>query len=303
MPTLIKAPPLKSGDRVGILLPASPCPTEEMEAGCTILENLGLKVISAASTGSYQPNYLAGSDEYRVSRFNELLQDPTIKGVFSARGGYGSMRILPQISYELLKSTPKMLVGFSDVTALLLACYVKTGLVCFHGPTVSTLAISDQQTLDSLWSALSSSKPLELHFPDAVCLKPGRCSGSILGGNFTTLIHLLGTSFMPSLAGAILFLEDKGEQLYRIDRMLTQLLHAGLLPGIAGFILGHFSGNGPRDELDALILERLASTSFPILSGVPVGHEKTNLTLPLGLSATLDADAATLTYHQAATAP
>jgi muramoyltetrapeptide carboxypeptidase len=274
-----------------------------MEAGCTILENLGLEVISAVSTESYQLDYLAGSDEYRVSRFNELLQDHTIKGVFSARGGYGSMRILPQISYELLRSTPKTLVGFSDVTALLLACYVKMGLVCFHGPTVSTLATTDQQTLDSLWAALSSSKPLELHFPAAVCLKPGRCSGSILGGNFTTLIHLLGTSFMPSLAGAILFLEDRGEQLYRIDRMLTQLLHSGLLAGIAGFILGHFSGSGPRDELDALILERLASTSFPILSGVPVGHEKTNLTLPLGLSATLDADAATLTYHQAATAP
>jgi len=303
MSTLIKPPPLKSGDRVGILWPASPCPSEELETGCTILKNLGLKVVPTASIKPYQPNYLAGSDEYRVSRFNELVGDPEIKGVFCARGGYGSMRILPKVSYELLKSTPKILVGFSDVTALLLACYVKSGMVCFHGPTVSTLATSDQQTLDSLWTTLSSSEPLELHFPQAVCLKSGRCSGSLLGGNFTTLIHLLGTSFMPSLAGAILFLEDRGEQLYRIDRMLTQFLHTGLLAEIAGLILGDFSENGPRDELNALVLERFASASFPILSGIPVGHEKTNLTIPLGLSATLDADAGTLTYHQAATAP
>lgn len=303
MPTLIKPPPLKPGDRVGILLPASPCPTEEIEAGCTLLENLGLEVVFAARPEPYQLDYLAGSDEYRVTRFNELIQNSEIKGVFCGRGGYGSMRILPKISYELLKSTPKTLVGFSDVTALLLACYVKTGMVCFHGPTVSTLATSDQQTVDSLWNTLSTSEPLEFHFPEAVCLRPGRCSGSLLGGNFTTLIHLLGTSFMPSLAGAILFLEDRGEQLYRIDRMLTQLLHTGFLAEISGLILGDFSENGPRPELNALVLERLASTFFPILSGIPVGHEQTNLTLPLGLAATLDADAGTLTYHQAATAP
>jgi muramoyltetrapeptide carboxypeptidase len=142
-----------------------------------------------------------------------------------------------------------------------------------------------------------------LLFPEAVCLRPGRCEGSVLGGNLTTLSHLLGTSFLPSLGGAILFLEDRGERLYRIDRMLTQLIHTGLLEEISGFILGDFSENGARDELNDLVEERLASTSFPILTGVPVGHEQRNLTLPLGLPATLDAGASTLTYHHAATAP
>jgi muramoyltetrapeptide carboxypeptidase len=127
--------------------------------------------------------------------------------------------------------------------------------------------------------------------------------GTVLGGNFTTLNHLLGTDFFPSFAGAILLLEDRGEPTYRIDRMLTQLLHTGFFGDVAGLILGDFSENGPRNELNELVQERLASTSFPILSGVPIGHEQQNLTLPLGLPATLDAGAGTLTYHQAATTP
>ena len=303
MLTLIKPPPLRPGDRVGVLSPASPCPAHELEAGCGVLEKLGLEVVTDWASESPKPDYLAGSDEYRASRFNEFIQDPEVKGLLCARGGYGSLRILGKISYDQITATPKSLVGFSDITALLLACHGKTGLVCFHGPTVSTLATSDQESIESFWTALSSSDPLELLFPEAVCLRPGRCEGPVLGGNLTTLSHLLGTSFLPSLRGVILFLEDRGERLYRIDRMLTQLIHTGLLEEISGFILGDFSENGTRDELNDLVEERLASTSFPILTGVPVGHEERNLTLPLGLPATLDAGASTLNYHQAATAP
>lgn len=303
MLTLIKPPMLRPGDRVGVLSPASPCPAHELEAGCAILKKLGLEVVSHAGGESFQPDYLAGSDIYRASRFNEFVQDPEIKGILCARGGYGSLRILPDIAYEQLRATPKSLVGFSDITALLLACHLKTGLVCYHGPTVSTLATSDQETIESFWNALSSSVTVELLFAEAVCLRSGRCEGSVLGGNLTTLIHLLGTSFLPSLSGAILFLEDRGERLYRVDRMLTQLIHTGLAQEISGLILGDFSENGPRDELNDLVQERFASSSFPILSGAPVGHGRRNITLPLGLPATLDAGAGTLTYHQSATAP
>jgi muramoyltetrapeptide carboxypeptidase len=176
-------------------------------------------------------------------------------------------------------------------------------LVCYHGPTVSTLATSDEETIESLWTALSSSASVDLLFAEAVCLRSGRSEGAVIGGNLTTLIHLLGTPFLPPLSGAILFLEDRGEKLYRIDRMLTQLIHSGLAQEISGLILGDFSENGPRDELNDLVQERFASTSFPILSGAPVGHGRRNLTLPLGLPATLDAGAGTLTYHQSATAP
>ena len=304
MPTLIKPPSLRPGDRVGVLSPASPCPAQELEAGCVILKKLGLEVVSGVDGESFQPDYLAGSDKDRAWRFNEFVRDPEIKGILCARGGYGSLRILPDIAYEELQATPKSLVGFSDITALLLACHAKTGLVCYHGPTVSTLANSDQETIESFWTALSSSATLELLFTEAVCLRSGRCEGSVLGGNLTTLIHLLGTSFLPSLSGAILFLEDRGERLYRVDRMLTQLIHTGLAQEISGLILGDFSDNGPpRDELNALVEERFSPMAFPILSGVPVGHGRRNLTLPLGLPATLDTQSGTLTYQQSATAP
>jgi muramoyltetrapeptide carboxypeptidase len=303
MTTLIRPPRLRPGDRVGVLAPASPCPVNELETGCVILEKLGLEVVVDVGSESLQSDYLAGSDEYRASRFNQFVQDPEIRALFCARGGYGSLRILPELSYDRIRSTPKPLVGFSDITALLLACYRQTGLVCFHGPTVSTLATADQDTVDSLWQALSSTEPMQVHFPEALCLKPGSCEGTLLGGNFTTLSHLLGTDYFPSFAGAILLLEDRGEPTYRIDRMLTQLLHTGFFGNISGLILGDFSESGPRDELNELVQERLVSTSFPILSGVPIGHEQRNLTLPLGLPATLDTGSGTLTYHQAATTP
>ena len=302
MPTLIKPPSLRPGDRVGVLSPASPCPAHELEAGCAILKKLGLEVVSGVDGESFQPDYLAGSDKNRAWRFNEFVRDPEIKGILCARGGYGSLRILPHIAYEELQATPKSLVGFSDITALLLACHFKTGLVCYHGPTVSTLATSDQKTIESFWTTISSSATVDLQFPGAVCLRSGKCEGAVLGGNLTTLIHLLGTPFLPSLSGAILFVEDRGERLYRVDRMFTQLIHTGLAQKISGLILGEFSENGPRDELNDLVRERFAFASFPILSGVPVGHGKRNLTLPLGLPATLDAGAGTLTYQQSATA-
>lgn len=303
MLTLHRPPPLRPGDRVGVLALASPSPAHELDAGRATLEKLGLKVVMDVGSEDFRPSYLAGTDDYRASRFNEFVQDPEIKAIFCARGGYGSLRILPKISYEQLRLNPKALVGFSDITALLLACYGKAGLVCFHGPVVSTLVSGDSETLESLWTALSSTEPLELHFPEALCLRSGKTEGAVLGGNLTTLSHLLGTPFLPPLSGCILFLEDRGEPLYRLDRMLTQLIHAGHLGDVAGLILGDFSESGPRNELNNLVQERLASASFPILSGVPVGHEQRNLTLPLGLPATLDAGAGTLTYLHPATAP
>jgi muramoyltetrapeptide carboxypeptidase len=269
-----------------------------MEAGCSILEKLGLKLVMGEGSGDFQPRYLAGEDEDRADRFNQFVKNPEIKALVCARGGYGSLRILPQLSYEQLRLTPKALIGFSDITALLLA-----GIVCFHGPTVSTLVTADQDSVISFWTALSRPEPLAFEFPEALCLRPGEVEGAVLGGNLTTLCHLLGTPFFPSLADSVLFLEDRREPMYRIDRMLTQLIFSNSLDKIAGLILGDFSETGSRQELDELVQERLASTSFPILSGVPIGHEERNLTLPVGLSATLDAAAGTLTYHQPAVAP
>lgn len=300
---LLRPPPIRPGDRVGLLAPASPCPANEVEAGCAILQKLGLEVVINVGPEDFKPGYLAGSDEYRASCFNEFVQDSVIKGLFCARGGYGSPRILPRLDYEQLRRTPKAIVGFSDLTALLLSCSHQAGVVTFHGPTASSLAAADSESVQSLWTALSSAEPIVLHLSDALCLRHGKAVGSVFGGNLTTLCHLLGTPFLPPLSECILFLEDRGEAMYRIDRMLTQLILTGALDNLSALILADFSDSGPRHQLNELVQELLASTSFPIISGVPVGHERRNLTLPLGLVATLDTDAGILAYHEAATAP
>ena len=151
---LHKPPALRPGDRVGVVAPASPCPPEEIAAGRSILEMLSLEVAINVGPEDFHPKYLAGGDGERAQRFNDFVQDPTIKAVFCARGGYGSLRLLAKISYEDLRKTPKVLIGFSDITALLLACHQQTGLVSFHGPTVSSLSKADPETVEALWSAL-----------------------------------------------------------------------------------------------------------------------------------------------------
>ena len=302
MRKLLKPPRLRPGDRVGLVTPASPCPAEELRAGCAVLGKFGLQVTVDVGT-DYHLRYLAGSDKERAARLSESFADETLKALFCTRGGYGSMRILPRLPYTLFRRLPRALVGFSDITALLAACCRHAGVVCFHGPTVSTLPTSDEESLASFWNALAGDEPVTVQVPAPVCLRPGEAEGPVFGGNLTILCHLVGTRFLPPLKGAILFIEDRNEALYRIDRMLTHLIEAGLMARIAGLIVGAFIDCGSPEELLDLFTERLAPFSFPILAGFPVGHGSRNLTLPLGLTATLDAEAGILTYHQAATAP
>lgn len=287
---------------MGVVTPASPCPAEDLKAGCAVLAHLGLQVTVDAGA-DYRLPYLAGSDEERAARFNESLADGALRGLLCSRGGYGSMRILPQLSYDLLHRSPRAIVGFSDLTALLSACYRHAAVVSFHGPTVSTLPTSDEESLASFWNALAGDEPVVVPFPEPTCLRPGEAVGPVLGGNLTMLCHLVGTRFFPPLEGAILFIEDRNEAPYRIDRMLTHLIEAGLLSRLAGLMVGNFTECGPQDDLLDLFRERLAPFTFPVVFGLPVGHGSRNLTLPLGLTAVLDAGAGLLTYHQAATVP
>jgi len=287
---------------VGVVTPASPCPAEELRAGCAVLESFGLQVVVDGGT-EYHLRYLAGSDEERAARLSESFADKTLRALFCTRGGYGSMRILPLVPYALLRRSPRALVGFSDITALLAACYRHAGVVCFHGPTVSVLPASDQETLASFWHALAGEAPVTVRAPEPICLRPGEAVGPVLGGNLNILSHLVGTRFFPRLKGALLFVEDRNEALYRVDRMLTHIIQAGVLADIAGLMVGTFTDCGSPGELVDLFRERLAPFNFPVLAGFPVGHGSRNITLPLGLTATLDAEAGILTYHQTATAP
>ena len=233
---------------------------------------------------------------------NRLFADPTVQAIACARGGYGSMRILPFLDFETIQKHPKIFLGFSDISALLSVFYDQCGLVTFHGPVVTTLANATEKTIMAMKTALTSDAPLELIPEDGKVIKPGVCSGLVAGGNLTTLCHLVGTSYAPNLKGKILLLEDVGEMPYRIDRMLTQMKLAGCFNGIAGLILGAFKECGQLNEVVDIFNYIFEDADIPILAGFDMGHGEHNLTIPIGLGATLDTDKRRLLFHEPATA-
>lgn len=270
----------------------------ELQEGITILESSGFKVRLASHVYDTE-GYMAGKDEDRLNDLHAMLHDQEIKAVFCARGGYGILRLLDRISYDLIRINPKILVGYSDITALLMAAHAMTGLITFHGPMVRELHRSHQDNWMNLLRLLTSDKPAKLDFSECSVLAPGRAKGPLFGGNLSLICHLLGTPFLPSLDGCILFLEDRGEALYRLDRMLTHLALTGRLKGISGLIAGQFEGCGEVGDINRLLLDIISGLGIPLVSGFPIGHGKQNLTLPLGLTADLDTAAMTLTIEEA----
>ena len=245
--------------------------------------------------------YLAGSDQLRADVMHRLFVDQTISAIVCAKGGFGSMRVLPLLDFALIEKNPKIFLGHSDISALLSAMYTRTGLVTFHGPLVTTIFNAPEKTRKALVEAVSSERSLEFACTNGMTIHSGVVSGPLCGGNLTTLCHLLGTPFAFSFKDHILFLEDRGEAPYRIDRMLTQMKLAGCFQHLAGLILGDFVDCGERREILQIFTDAFANTSIPILTGIEAGHRKQNLTLPFGLEAILDADNHKLSFLQPAT--
>jgi len=287
---------LKPGAVIGIAAPASPFDRESFDRGVQVLQDMGFETVIPENLSAVQ-GYLAGPDGMRAEVLQRLFEDARIDAIACARGGYGSMRILPLLDYDRIAGHPKILIGFSDATALLSAITGRCGFAAFHGPVVTSLADATESTRTALLSAIASDAPLVLSPPSAVALRSGRAAGVVCGGNLTTLCHLLGTPYQPSFRNRILFLEDRGEAAYRIDRMLTQLKLAGSLEGIRGLILGSFTGCGSDQEIFEIVGDRFSDASVPILAGLPAGHTEPNLTLPLGIQAVLDADRHTLGFE------
>jgi len=297
----IRPPRLKPGDTIGIVSPAGPFDPEKFMKGKTVLESMGFQTFF--DEGIFQKHgFLAGTDIRRSDQVNRLFADPTVQAIACARGGYGSMRILPFLDFETIQKHPKIFLGFSDISALLSVFYDQCGLVTFHGPVVTTLANATEKTIMAMKTALTSDAPLELIPEDGKVIKPGVCSGLVAGGNLTTLCHLVGTSYAPNLKGKILLLEDVGEMPYRIDRMLTQMKLAGCFNGIAGLILGAFKECGQLNEVVDIFNYIFEDADIPILAGFDMGHGEHNLTIPIGLGATLDTDKRRLLFHEPATA-
>jgi len=295
----LKPPRLRRGDTIGIVAPASHFDLEKFNRGIAVIESMGFNM--SVSEGLFnKKEYFAGSDFKRAEMVDRYFADPNIKAIMCARGGYGSIRILSLLDYKIIQKNPKIFIGFSDVSAMLSALYLKCRLVTFHGPTVTTLANSDHRTKDSLLSMITSGEKLEIVVESGITIQPGSASGPVLGGNLNTLCHLLGTPFQPDFNGCILFLEDRGEAAYRIDRMLSQMKLAGCFNGLAGFILGAFEDCGDTDDIIRIAGDIFKDDKIPILAGLEVGHGKRNLTIPTGLNATLNADLKVLSFHEPA---
>jgi muramoyltetrapeptide carboxypeptidase len=271
-----------------------------LEAGLAVLREWGLEPVVAPHVLDEHPSgYLAGADQARADDLRDAWCDPETAAVVCARGGYGTQRMADLLDWDAMRqAAPKAFLGFSDITVLHEAFATRLGLATLHGPMPGTPAfLVDDTGRDHLRRTLFAPEEVQvLHAPAARALVPGRAAGVTLVGCLSLLASDIGTpSGRPSAAGGILLLEDTGEEAYRLDRFLTQLLRSGWLDGVAGIALGSWEDCGPDDEVRALLLDRLGPLGVPIVEDLGFGHCLPALTLPLGVPAVLDADAGTLT--------
>ncbi|MBS1709116.1 MAG: LD-carboxypeptidase [Armatimonadetes bacterium] len=308
------APALKPGDTVALIAPASKLPdAKEAEEACSFIKALGYRPIMSENANKSW-GYLSGTDEERAHDLNWAFKNPEVRGIVCIKGGYGAMRILPRLDYAAIRRHPKVLVGYSDVTALLNAIYKKTGLVTFHGPVATSTA--REYSTNWLQKAIGhASRVGTFAQPDAATaskgdlqlatLHGGKARGRLVGGNLTLLSHLMATPYEPDFAGKILFIEDVTEAPYRIDRMLTQLWLNGALGKVKGVAVGQFTNCDEQDSQSPwkckdVIELRLKGLGVPVLTGLPIGHVADKLTLPVGAMAVLDADKQTLSVVEPA---
>jgi muramoyltetrapeptide carboxypeptidase len=289
-PNNLKPPKLQKGEAVGVIAPAGPVTPSEIQPGINLLESFGYKVMVSPHLYKRQ-GYVAGDDETRLQDLNSMLDNKDVKVIFCARGGYGTLRLLEKIDFDLIRMNPKIIVGYSDITALLLAIYKMTGLVTFHGTVIKELSKNRNRNLASFLDLVSSDKMGKVDLANGITLVPGKVEGTLLGGNLSLICHLVGTPFMPSLKKSILFVEEKEEPLYRIDRMMTHLRLSGQLKGLVGLIAGTFEGCGDISSINQVLVDTVSDLQIPVVSGLPVGHGLENISLPLGVQASLDTEA------------
>jgi muramoyltetrapeptide carboxypeptidase len=288
---VIRAPRLRPGDVVRVVAPAGPVPREGFAAGAEILgRRYQLRHDEALFS---REGYLAGSDERRLAELSAALADPEARAVILARGGYGLLRILPFLDPAALRARPVPIVGFSDGTALL-AHAARAGVAAIHGPVVTQVANLPASDHEALFRLLEEPAPgaLLTELEDVV---PGRARGPLLGGNLEVFSRLVGTPYLPELAGAILFFEDLGERPYRVDRLVTHLDLAGLFGAVAGVVVGDFSSCVEPEPTRAssptaaeVLVERLGRLAIPVATGGRFGHGTRNLALPYGCLCELD---------------
>lgn len=280
--------PLYPGNMLGICAPSGRFDVELLDTGIQILTDLGFQV-KIHKDIYLKKRYLAGDDHSRAGIINSLFSDPLIDGIICARGGFGALRILDYLDWDLIRQNPKPFIGFSDITSILMAIIKETSTPVIHGPNVVSLSSADQETLNSLISSLSGVRQsVQISHLQIIC--EGACEGVLKGGNLATLCHMIGTRFQPSFSDSVFFFEDIGEPAYKIDRMLTQMKMAGLFVNIRGVIAGSFKNCSNDEFIEEIIKECFESYQVPVISGFRSGHGKTNLSMTLGKLIRLDTD-------------
>ncbi len=315
--SLIKPPALTYGSTIGIVAPASGVSRSEWRDAVATLHGLGFTV----KTSKYLDRgfgYLAAEDKIRAEEFMAFVRDPEVDCIMAIRGGYGVMRILPLLDFAEIRANPKVIIGYSDITALVNPVFQLSGLIAFHGP-VATSSF-DNYTLQSFEKTVMNPTPAgEFTESDeysgavfsearATTIVPGKATGRLVGGNLSLVSDLMGTPYEIDMEGKLLFLEEIAEEPYRVDRMMTQLALSGQLGKCAGVVLGRFRKcEAPRRSgsfnvslsLEQVLRGILEPLKIPTVYGLSIGHITSKLTVPVGGLATLDADKKTLTINEA----
>jgi muramoyltetrapeptide carboxypeptidase len=304
---LIRPPKLAPGSRIALIAPAGPLlETDDLTRAEVLCRALGYEPVLGKNAHNHY-GYLAGSDEDRLFDLNHALQDPTVDAVWCIRGGYGVTRLLDRVDFAAVAGRPKAVIGFSDITALLNAVRCAAGVVTFHGPVARAgMPAFSRNHFERILTRVEPAgrlgrleEPAGVLVPQehrVVTLRGGTAEGPLAGGNLTLLQCLIGTPWFPDLADAILFIEDAGEHLYRVDRTLAHLRTIGALQGLAGIVVGRFTDldRGGRDGalgFDQVLSHYFGPLNIPVAYGFPIGHIDAQWTLPLGVRARLDADA------------
>lgn len=305
MKPLVRPSRLAPGARVAVVAPSGPVAEERLQAGLDILRGWDLDPVVAPHVLDLhgELGYLAGSDADRAADLQQAWCDPSVDAVLCARGGYGAQRMVDLLDWEAMRAAgSKVFVGFSDITVLHQAFATRLDLVTLHGPAAAGADfVKNAGAQEHLKATLFAPETVRVIASAGAALVPGRARGVTLGGCLSMLASDLGTPHARTSArGGLLFLEDVGEQAYRVDRMLTQLLRGGWLDGVTGIALGSWAGCGPYGALRAVLADRLGGLGVPVVEEFGFGHCEGALTIPFGIAAELDADTGTLTLDEAA---
>jgi muramoyltetrapeptide carboxypeptidase len=314
-PAVVKPRRLRAGDTVGLVAPASASwASVDVEIAQEVARAFGLEPRLGAHARD-RHGYLAGKDEDRAADVNRFFADPSVKAILAIEGGWGCARVLPHLDWETIRRNPKVVSGFSDITGLHCGLHAKTGLVTFHAP--NALASWPPFSVDHFRRVAFEGEAVTMVNPPGGedrlvqrenrtrSITPGKARGRLVGGNLTVLTALVGSPYVPSFDGAVLFLEDVREDIYRVDRMLTQLRLASLLGRVRGFVFGSCSKCEPGGGYGSLTLEEVLDEhvrplGVPAYEGAMIGHQARQFTVPIGVEVEMDASAGTITMLEPA---